>query len=160
MGKSCNSSESPCPSSESERDVCEDYEEGDYHGDDCIPCDVVCDGRTHFVRADDTVRVVLGRSEFIQGDSVGKEAFQSVVEDVFNLNVNVCRFLLNLVGSGNLHLALASELLDFGSRIVNALVICRSIVECVVYCCADCLSVNRLVEPYHICTSSCEVDTV
>ena len=88
MSKTCHTAKSPCPSFESYGNVCEDYEESDDHSYDCRSCDVVRNSRTYLVRADDTVRVVLGRCELLDSEILSVEALECLVEDALNLSVN------------------------------------------------------------------------
>ena len=85
---------------------------------------------------------------------VNVEALQGLVQHALNLGVDRGGLILELVGGRDLHLAVATELLDLdgGLRIGQA--------EGVVDGGADLLGGHVLVEADHVGTAAGEVDTV
>ncbi len=149
MGEGNDATQTPGPAFEPEGDVTEDNQQGQEHGDDGIAFHVVCNGRTHLVRGNDTVRVVQGGTELVQGDTLGEEALDGVVEFALDFGIHIGRFLIVLVLGGNLHLALATELLHL-----------HGTVELDDGSFADGFGGNRLVKTDHVGTASREIDTV
>ena len=160
MGEGNHAAETPVPSAEAHCDVSEDDDEGKDDGDDGVAPDVACDGSAHLVGGDDTVGVLQGLGEVCEGHILHEHSLQGLEEHSFDFSIHGRGLVFDLVGSGDLHLAVATELLHLHRRGLDVIVGCGSGVEHLVDSVTHVFSKHGLVEADHIGAATGEIDTI
>ena len=149
-----DAAETPVPALEAHRDVGEDDQKGEDDGDDGVALDVVGDRGAHLVGGDDTVGVLQRGGEVGEGHRLRVEVLQGLIQHAFDLGVDRGGLILELVGGRDLHLAVATELLDLDGGLGIGQV------EGPVHGGADLLGGHGLVEADHIGAAAGEVDAI
>ena len=145
----------PLPLAETEYDIQADCKESKEQREYRTHSHILCNSRTNLICRNNTINIVLGIAETIEGNIVSIERLQSVVEDSLNLLGSSLRSIVELVLGNDTHLVLCTILLNL-QRSSCSIALYKGILQST----TNLLCRYILVETNYECTTTGELNTI